>query len=273
MSSASDLCTSGSLSRRVSFDGESRATESGDTSGDRRIVCGTYNFDDCVDEYDAALERGIAISGENRSYFARARVEWLLKRLSQHDQRPKRILDFGCGSGAATPFFLQSPHVQSLLGVDVSARSVELAQRAFGGPRARFCLMYEHAPDGSMDLVFSSGVFHHIDVTHRMGALRHISRWLRPGAFFALWENNSWNPFTRYVMNRIPFDRGAILLSPPQARRLVRAAGFEVLEICFLFVFPRALGWLRFLEPRLAGLPLGTQYLVLCRKPPTTVSE
>ena len=35
----------------------------------------------------------------------------------------------------------------------------------------------------------------------------------------------------------------------------------------FLFVFPRVLGWLRGVEPRLARWPLGAQYLVLGRRP------
>ena len=36
---------------------------------------------------------------------------------------------------------------------------------------------------------------------------------LRPGGLFAFWENNPWNPGTRLVMSRIPFDRDAITLS------------------------------------------------------------
>ena len=42
--------------------------------------------------------------------------------------------------------------------------------------------------------------------------------------------------------------------------------GFEILRTDFLFFFPRWLGWLRRIEPRLTGLPLGAQYLVLTRK-------
>jgi len=76
-----------------------------------------------------------------------------------------------------------------------------------------------------------------------------------------------WNPATRYVMSRIPFDRDAITLSPPAARRLLREARFEVMHTDFLFFFPRYLSWLRSLEPRLTRLPPGAQYQILCRKP------
>jgi hypothetical protein len=54
------------------------------------------------------------------------------------------------------------------------------------------------------------------------------SRSLRPGGLFAPWENNPWNPNTRYVMSRIPFDRDATTLSPPKAVGLLRQNGFQV---------------------------------------------
>ena len=69
------------------------------------------------------------------------------------------------------------------------------------------------------------------------------------------------------VMSRIPFDRDAIPLSLPVAKRLLRAAGFtKPAEGWSLFYFPRALGFLRFTESALAGLPLGAQYCVLATK-------
>jgi hypothetical protein len=68
-------------------------------------------------------------------------------------------------------------------------------------------------------------------------------------------------------MSRIPFDHDAITLTPPQARCLLRAGGFEVLRTDFAFIFPRMLAALRRLEPRVSLLPLGAQYQILCRKP------
>jgi hypothetical protein len=81
-----------------------------------------------------------------------------------------------------------------------------------------------------------------------------------------LWENNPWNPGTRLVMRRIPFDRDAKTLSAPCARRLLDAAGFDIMSTDFLFLFPRPLAVLRPLEARLTHLPAGAQYMVLCRK-------
>jgi hypothetical protein len=45
----------------------------------------------------------------------------------------------------------------------------------------------------------------------------------------------------------------------------LRDAGFGVVGTDFLFYFPRALRVLRPLERVMSSLPLGGQYLVLCR--------
>jgi len=70
-------------------------------------------------------------------------------------------------------------------------------------------------------------------------------------------------------MSRVAFDHDAITLNPRQSRRLVTAAGFEVLRTDYLFIFPRFLRWLRTLEPPLSSIPIGGQYELLCRKPST----
>ena len=223
-------------------------------------------FDQFADEYERALEKGISVSGETMDFFARGRVSWLARCLTNLAFEPKDILDFGCGTGAATPFLLGLPHVRSVCGVDVSSRSLVRARKLHNSDRTEFLLCEEMTPDGSKDLAFSNGVFHHIPVGERAGAVAFVSRTLRPGGLFALWENNPWNPGTRYVMSRIPFDRDAITLSVLEATRLLRSGGFEVVRTDFFFVFPHILRWLRSLEPALSRLPLGAQYQVLARK-------
>src|SRR5262249_19225859 len=116
------------------------------------------------------------------------------------------------------------------------------------------------------DLAYTTGVFHHIPPTSHMASLRQIWTALKPGGLFAFWEHNPWNPGTRYIMSRIPFDHDAIMVWPRGARRLLRAAGFEIRGTDFVFVFPSFLRRLRWLEPWLCKLPLGGQYLVLARK-------
>ena len=123
--------------------------------------------------------------------------------------------------------------------------------------------MIDLAPSGQFDVAYCNGVFHHVEPGERLDALAYIHRSLAEGVF-GFWENNPWNPGTRLVMRRIPFDRDAKLISPPRAQ-LLTSAGFDVLETDFLFLFPRLLSALRPLEARLARLPAGAQYMVLAR--------
>ena len=223
-------------------------------------------FDTYAEDYDGALNEGLSVSGEDKAYFARGRVEHLARILAKLGAHPVKIMDFGCGTGSATPFFLAWPGVAELIGVDVSARSLDVAIARHASARARFSLMDYHTPDATVDLVHCNGVFHHIPPAERAAALQYIWHSLKKGGLFALFENNPWNPGTRYVMSRIPFDRDAVTLSPPSAKRLLRSAGFEVIRTDFLFYFPRLLKWLRPLEVLGRKVPLGSQYLVLGRK-------
>ena len=224
-------------------------------------------FDNYADDYVDALQKGLKYSGEDAAYVAAARVQWLAGRLEKLRFAPRSLLDFGCGNGASTPFFLSKLKVAEVTGVDASDRLLEVARRAHGSPRATFVLRDDYEAAGRADIAFCNGVFHHILPSERADALDFVSRALRPGGLFAFWENNPWNPGTRLVMSRIPFDRDAITISPPEARHLLRKAGFEIVGSDYLFFFPRILRSLRPLEPWLAGVPLGAQYLVLARKP------
>jgi SAM-dependent methyltransferase len=227
------------------------------------------DFDLYSEDYDAALAQGISISGEDKNFFAEGRVTWLSGCVKQLQQTPKSVLDFGCGTGSATPYLLDLLKADSVKGVDVSARSLETARQLWHARSAEFISMDSYVPDEQIDLAFCNGVFHHIARPARPAALDFVYRSLKPGGLFALWENNPWNPGTRYVMRRCPFDRDAITLSPPETRKLLRAAGFKIISTDFLFIFPKALKWFRPLEPLVSRLPVGTQYQVLCRKPLT----
>ena len=154
-----------------------------------------------------------------------------------------------------------------MIGVDTSERSLEVARAEHGSERVQFARPDQIEGDGTFDLVFCNGVFHHIPPEERPASFEIIRRSLRPGGVFAFWENNPWNPGTRYVMSRIPFDRDAATITPPKARRLLHTSGFEVLHTDFLFIFPKLLSPLRILETLVAWAPLGAPYLVLCCKP------
>lgn len=224
-------------------------------------------FDTYANAYDEALDKGISVSGENKAYFARGRVAWLARCLERLRIWPDVVLDYGCGTGTAVPFFFDILKAGEVVGVDLSVGSLEQARRSNPEKKASFFPLDQYQPKGHVDLAFCNGVFHHIPLEDRAGAVAYVYQSLRPGGLFAFWENNPWNPGTRLVMKRIPFDRDALPVALPQAKRLLRAGGFELVRIDFLFIFPKVLSWFRKLEPAMSHLPFGAQYQVLCRKP------
>lgn len=223
-------------------------------------------FDAYAQTYEDDLRHGLKITGESKDYFARQRVRWLSRRLDRLGVRPDSVLDFGCGTGGSITHLRGLPGVQRVVGVDPSAASIDIARRDAAGDGVSFATLDALTPDASFDLAFCNGVFHHIEPGDRPEALRTISRCLRPGGLFALWENNPLNPGTRWVMSRCRFDHDAQPFTARQGRRMLRDAGFGVVHGSSLFFFPAALAALRCLEPALSVLPVGGQYLILSRR-------
>ncbi len=224
-------------------------------------------FDEFAGDYETALQQGLSVSGESKDFFAEQRVLWLKKCLQKRGVSPQSVLDFGCGTGSSTPFLLDSLGATKVIGVDVSPTSLQVARKAYDPAKSAFATLVDYNPKGEMDMAFCNGVFHHIPLADRSGAVEYVFRSVKSGGLFAFWENNPWNPGTRYIMSKIPFDKDAITLTPPEAKELLRKGGFEIMDTDFLFIFPKSLWFLRGLEPPLSSLPLGAQYLVLCRKP------
>jgi SAM-dependent methyltransferase len=218
-------------------------------------------------EYEAMLNQGVGLSGENQEFFIVRRIQDLR---SQVPPNPLRILDFGCGTGKACAHLAQVFPEAEVIGSDLSDDALRYATTSFGSSRVKFVEIEDLPELEQFDLCYVNGVFHHILPGERQRTLVMIRELLRPGAHLALFENNPWNPGTRMVMRRIPFDRDAVPLSYLEARRRVKAAGFHVNGTRFLFYMPRALAPLRFVEPMFVSVPLGAQYYVLASVPGST---
>jgi len=177
---------------------------------------------------------------------------------------PRRILDFGCGTGETSAHLAATFPGATVVGVDSSREMVACARERHRSPSVSFAAPAELGSGESFDVCYVNGVLHHIEPPDRDGVLTRLYGLLRVGGRLALFENNPANPGTRWVMARIPFDRQAKVISSRQARRLLATVGFSLpARTEFLFVFPRWLRSLRRLEVPLRHLPLGAQYLVV----------
>ena len=209
------------------------------------------------------LQRGIGLSGEDQRFFVAGRIKDLEGQLPR-GWKPSRILDFGCGLGYSSKYLADRFSGAEVVGLDTASNALDEAQKTYGSTLIRFQHTDSLRDLVPFDLCYVNGVFHHILPAERAGVVRAIYEALNPGGYFALFENNPWNPGTRMVMKRIPFDRDAITLTPPETLALVRSGGFSAaIPTRSLFYFPRPLAALRPLEPALARLPLGAQYYVL----------
>lgn len=215
------------------------------------------------ESYEQMLEQGISLSGENQMFFVDGRIRDLLRRLPR-DFRPSRILDFGCGIGKATARLADVFPTASVVGMDIADPALARAERQYGSSRITFRNAATLSPGDSFDLCYCNGVFHHIEPELRPRIVRNLHDALADRAYCAIFENNPWNPGTRMVMRRIPFDRDAKMLSCLSLRRLLRENGFRTTRPPrFLFYYPRSLAFLRFTEVGLTRVPLGAQYYVL----------
>jgi SAM-dependent methyltransferase len=228
-------------------------------------VAGNSEFDKFADSYRDCVNSTLGPSGEDSEYFARGRVAWL-KTIFKDDSNIHQVMDYGCGIGLGVPHLLTLPQVESVIGVDVSEKSLEHARANFGSERVQFSSFADRKPAADIDLAVCCSVFHHIPLEDRELAVKYIYDSLRPGGQLALFEHNPWNPGVVYIMNHSPIDQDAIRVKPQRARRMLSEGGFSILRTDYLFVFPGFLKIFRGLEPFLSRWAVGAQYLVLARK-------
>jgi ubiquinone/menaquinone biosynthesis C-methylase UbiE len=123
------------------------------------------------------------------------------------DVTGKRVLDFGCGSGANTALLAgRGAHVWAL---DISEDLLRLGQRRLavsGRPgEATFIAGSAHDlpfPDNSVDVVFGIAILHHLDLDL---VSREVRRVLKPGGRAIFQEPVRNSAVIRFVRSLIPY--------------------------------------------------------------------
>jgi SAM-dependent methyltransferase len=225
-------------------------------------------FDRFADEYLATHTANLAITGEGPDYFARYKIDEIARLYRVRGlPAPARILDFGCGIGASIPHLKAAFPDARITGLDVSERSLAIAQGRF--PEAADYRLYDggQLPVASLpyDLIFSACVFHHIDAAEHVPIFKALRERLAPKGALAVFEHNPVNPVSRYIVATCPFDENAVLIPGRVFADRQLQAGFMDVEVAYTGFFPGALRALRRLEPMLRGLPLGAQYYTFAR--------
>jgi 2-polyprenyl-3-methyl-5-hydroxy-6-metoxy-1,4-benzoquinol methylase len=152
--------------------------------------------------------------------------------------KPRRILDMGCGSGQYTEGLATALPDAEIWGCDISARQLEEAQRRANAKGLGWHLFQAAAEDtgldgGQFDCVTSYAVFHECPVPVQQALLAEAHRLLEPGGYAVMsdiqayhvqtpyerWKADYWNQ----VHGGDPYWRG---YATTDQAALARAAGF-----------------------------------------------
>ena len=213
-------------------------------------------FDQYAGEYDLVLGESIPEFLNEDSYFAEYKIALMAARYGN----PARILDFGCGAGRSLPYLDKYFPDAELYGYDLSCASLEIASRRT--PRARLFSDWGEITNLRFDAIVAANVFHHIPDAQQQEALTQCREVLSENGQMFLFEHNPFNPATRWVFERCPFDADARMISLKTALKLAHKVGFSSEQHGYALFFPRQLAFLRKFEPWMKRLPLGAQYYV-----------
>jgi SAM-dependent methyltransferase len=107
-----------------------------------------------------------------------------------------RILDFGCGWGRITRFFLKDvfPHRENIFGVDVMPEAIEICRQT--KTPGNFILIDNHPPldfpPESFDLIYAYSVFSHLSEAVSLEWLEEFSRLLKPDGLLVVTTQGRW---------------------------------------------------------------------------------
>jgi SAM-dependent methyltransferase len=216
-------------------------------------------FDAHAGSYEADHRASIEASGEDPAYFHDYKLACLQRR-GFDTNGP--LLDFGCGIGNLTERFVRTFH--EVHAYDPSTKSLAIAKAR--APAATFHGEPATLPRDHFKTAVLSGVLHHVQPSARIDLLRTVRSLLRPNGRIVVFEHNPLNPVTRRAVAACAFDDDAILLWPWEAREVLVGAGFRDLSLDYIVFFPKALSFLRPLEPKLRGVVLGAQQMLVASR-------
>jgi trans-aconitate methyltransferase len=161
------------------------------------------SFDKFSKNYNSFLNSALDPTGWDYKDFVNAKLQKLKYLFPYLVKEDFQILDFGCGVwnlfGSIPDFFPRA----SYTGIDTSRESIREAQSKFPD-NADF---HEFDSDDwkrkKYDLIFSAGVFHHIQPQKHDTLIKSLSAQLNPNGKIVIWKYNPLNPFTRKNSKRL----------------------------------------------------------------------
>ncbi len=197
----------------------------------------TFEADLYPDEYFDGLHRVTPFAAPRRKWMERDRD---ILRLSSPSP-DKVVLDLGSARGDVC--FLLAPRVREAVGVDASARALEIAEaeRARRGlDNVRFVrgdvATLEGIPDASIDLAGAFDLLEHVDDETVRQMLRALTRVLKTGGVFAVYTPNREHYVERLKAHDFllkQFPEHIAVRRPREIQQLLEAEGWRLLEMTY----------------------------------------
>lgn len=225
-------------------------------------------FDIYADEYYHQLKSSIGKSGEDPEFFAEYKVKDTLSVCEKEKISPKVIFDFGSGIGNSIPWFRKYFPNSKLICADVSSKSLDVSKLRFPGNEV-YCKISESGidlPDNSVDVVFCTCVFHHIEESQHVFWLKELNRILKKDGLIIIFEHNPYNPLTVSTVKHCPFDVNAKIIKAKKFKQTFSLAQINNTKTVYRIFFPNFLSFFRPFEKWMKRLPLGAQYYLYSKK-------
>jgi hypothetical protein len=162
-------------------------------------------------------------------------------------------------------------HIKTLLTIDVARERSRTGTLRSADGKAALVHVTDYRASESADLAFAHGVFDDMPEHDRAAAMLLVYRSLTASGFFAVWQANPRSPgvawHERVIARDGPPAEVRKALSAREMRSLLRGAGFDIVHTTSPLFFPQSMSWCEPLEPLLAPIQLGGEYMVLARKP------
>lgn len=219
------------------------------------------NFDDFVNTYVDQTQNLTTFFNKDRDYFDLYKID-ILKEITK-GIKPKKILDFGCGIGLCLRFIIKKFNHSKIYAFDESKKSQAYAKKNY--PKAKF-LNSRNLKNQKYDIIFVSGVFHHVQIKKRKKLILELRKMLSEKGNIFITEHNPYNPVTRKIVSECAYDKDAILLKKSNLVNLLKSNDFKDFNTGYCLFFPEFLKFFRPLEKYIRWLPFGGQYFVSARK-------
>ena len=208
----------------------------------------TELFDQFSKDYNFLADKAIGVTGYDTMAIVDLKLKKLQKLYPNLIGKRFHFLDYGCGIGnlygSIEKFFPKVVYS----GVDESTESICEAQSRFSCNSNFQNLNSLQWRNKKYDLIFSSGVFHHIPHQEHGSIIQYLSNLLNPNGKIVIWEHNPINPVTQKIFKECVFDKDAVMIQSKELKRHLTEASFIKVQIIYTMFFPKVLSSFNILD-------------------------